>query len=76
MSSELDLIHDIKAAYKKLKKKGEFIRTIAEKLNRKPTYLRNHWFGNYWAIPKKHHTRVLEELYLQLAFDRLEAKDK
>jgi len=69
-----ELIDEIKLNYKQIKRKGAFIRKIAvlDDINRSAPYLKNHWFGNYWAIPKDFQMIVFREILKQIEADKLE----
>lgn len=71
-----DLIDEIKYNYKQIKKKGVFIRKLAvhEQIDRSAPYLKNHWFSNYWSIPKKFQMIVFRELLKQIEADKLMAE--
>lgn len=59
---EKTLIDNIKELFEQLDKKFEFINTVAVDVNRKPLYLKQHWFREFWAIPEEYQARVVELL--------------
>lgn len=46
------MIANIKALYKQIKGKRDFIEYAAAYFGLKPTSIRNHWVGNFWQIPE------------------------
>jgi hypothetical protein len=51
-------IRAIGALYAKVKVKGDFLFALAERVERSPNTLRNHWFGNFWNIPEELQTET------------------
>lgn len=47
------MIEEIQAMWPQINNKLSFIREFAPIIGRTPSYLRNHWFGMFWAIPEK-----------------------
>lgn len=60
--TEITIIDEIKLMFSSLKDKKGFIQVAANKLGRKPLYLKQHWFREYWAIPEEYTDRVKEML--------------
>lgn len=42
---------DIKALWKQVKNKTDFIERLANDLEKSPLTLRQHWFGSFFAVP-------------------------
>jgi hypothetical protein len=56
------MIENIQKLWKKLDNKTEFIKLVAEDLDRSPNTLHNHWFARFWQVPEEHQPRVVELL--------------
>lgn len=67
-------IDNIKFLYQKLGHKTNFIKDVANALNKAPATLRNHWFGAFWSIPEKYQDKIIEMLQKQIRFDTLNKK--
>ena len=55
----MEKIENIKHLYAQIENKTQFIQLVADDLGLSPRYLRNHWFGAFWSIPKKYIDRVI-----------------
>lgn len=52
----------IKELYTKVKNKKDFIIEASELFEKSPHTLQNHWFSNFYIVPKPYQARVLELL--------------
>jgi hypothetical protein len=52
----------IKPLFDKLHNKSQFIEALAEKVDRSPATLENHWFSRYWRVPSDLRPFVIKEL--------------
>jgi hypothetical protein len=52
----------IKPLFDKLDNKSQFIEALAEKVDRSPATLENHWFSRYWRVPSDLRPFVIKEL--------------
>jgi hypothetical protein len=59
---ELTKIEQIKNLYSQIEKKVKFIEFVAEKVERSPKTLRNHWFAEFWSVPVEHQEQVIKLL--------------
>lgn len=55
-------MNEIKQLYSELKDKKAFCLELSEEVGTRAMTIYNHWFGTFWAIPKKHQSIVLEKL--------------
>ncbi|MEC4049778.1 hypothetical protein OX284_010095 [Flavobacterium sp. SUN046] len=62
MKQTLTPIDEIKDLYSQVKEKTKFIINVSPLIGRAPKTLRNHWFSEFWSIPKEHQPRVKELL--------------
>jgi len=55
------MIDNIKKTYALIPKgqKLHFIEEVAKEVKLKPSTMRSHWFGNFWAIPEEHQGLVI-----------------
>lgn len=56
------MIQEIQNLYAEVAHKTNFIKEVAAELGKSPSSLRNHWFGQFWSIPKEHQSKVKEIL--------------
>lgn len=56
------MIDNIKYLYDQIEDKTEFIKEVAKDRKKRPLTIRNHWFGQFLAIPEEHQERVIELL--------------
>lgn len=55
-------LEKIKALYKKVKNKKEFIMGIAEHYGISAQYVRTHYFTSFWAIPEDRMDFIIEKM--------------
>lgn len=62
-ANETQSIHEkIKAEYKKVDRKTDFIIELSKEVKRAKGTIRNHWFGGFWEIPLEYQDTVLKLL--------------
>lgn len=52
----------IKALYKGIEGKTKFKIHLADKLDKSPATINNHWLSTFWAIPLEYQESVINEL--------------
>lgn len=70
--TEITPIDNIKAMYKQVGNKVKFITALSEVVDRAPKTLANHWFREYWCVPKELQETVI--LFMQNYIKNLNSK--
>lgn len=66
------MIDEIKELYNQLNHKTDFMKELADKLEKRPNTLKNHWFTGFWSIPIEHENFVLNFLKNKIESQKLE----
>lgn len=56
------MTEEIQKRYQRIPNKLEFIKELAEELNKKPRSIQANWFSGFKIIPEKYQERVLTKL--------------
>lgn len=67
-------LDNIKALYKQVGRKVDFINALSEANGREPITMYNHWFCRFWAIPKSEQQNVIA--FMQKYIKQLNEKSK